>query len=67
LGFWLGEEAHVEILQFTSQWHLVSWLLLVVYRREWVRRNIYLLSMLVGSLAGGLVAFAVYGWLRMFL
>lgn len=57
----------MEILQFTSQWHLVSWLLLVVYRREWVRRNIYLLSMLVGSLAGGLVAFAVYGWLRMFL
>ncbi len=55
------------MLQFTSQWQLVSWLLLAVYRREWVRRNFYLLSMLVGSLAGGLVAFAVYGWLRMFL
>jgi len=56
----------VGMLQFTSQWHLVSWLLLAVYRREWVRRNIYMLSMLVGSLAGGLVALALYGWLRMF-
>jgi len=56
----------VGMLQFTSQWHLVSWLLLAVYRREWVRRNIYLLSMLVGSLAGGLVALALYGWLRTF-
>lgn len=57
------------MLQFTSKWHLVSWLLLAVYRREWVRRNIYLLAMLVGSVAGGLAALAalaLYGWLRMF-
>jgi hypothetical protein len=56
----------VGVLQFTSKWHLVSWLLLAIYRREWVSRNIYLLSMLVGSLVGGLVALALYGWLRMF-
>ncbi len=54
------------MLQFTSKWHLVSRLLLAVYRREWVRCNIYSLSMLGGSMAGGLVALAVCGWLGMF-